>query len=116
MAKRELRGLCVVLFGMPAAGKSSLLGALHQAAQTQQSLLGGQLKDESGGLAELRERVYSDKSQETLEEIVPYPVTFKPQDKRETTQATLIDCDGRIAHSFLTGQRALGATQGQIDL
>src|SRR5688572_13669167 len=84
MARRELRGMCVVLFGMPAAGKSSLLGALLQAAQTQPGLLGGQLKDESGGLEELRERVYTDKSQETLEEIVPYPVSFKPQDKKQT--------------------------------
>lgn len=113
----EVGGLGVLLFGMPAAGKSSLLGALAQAAQTQAGLLGGHLKDESGGLAELQRRVYRDQAQETLEEVVPYPVTFNPAGKNTPPfQATLIDCDGRVAHSYLTGQRDLGAVKGQLEL
>jgi len=49
--------LSIVLFGMPAAGKSSLLGALGQAAQAQEHLLNGRLTDVSHGLDELRRRV-----------------------------------------------------------
>src|SRR5579864_9200793 len=48
----------IVLFGMPDAGKSSLLGALAQAAQTQEHLLNGHLTDLSQGLAELQRRLY----------------------------------------------------------
>src|SRR6516165_12527157 len=68
----------LVLFGMPAAGKSSLLGALAQAAQTQEHLLNGHLTDLSKGLAELKRRLYEDQPQETLEEVVPYPISFEP--------------------------------------
>ena len=112
----DLRGLCVVLFGMPAAGKSSLFGALLQAAQTQPGLLGGGLKDQSGGLEVLQRRLYQEKAQETLEEIVPYPVTFQPQNHGpgKPVEATLIDCDGRIAYSYLSGQRDLDAKQGEV--
>src|SRR5262249_591018 len=72
--------LRIVLFGMPAAGKSSLLGALAQAAQSQEHLLNGRLTDRSSnqGLAELRRRVYDEKSRPTAEEVVPYPVVFEP--------------------------------------
>src|SRR5437016_5058624 len=68
----------LVLFGMPSAGKSSLLGALAQAAQSQEHLLNGHLIDASKGLAELQHRVYEDQPNETNEEIVPYPIVFEP--------------------------------------
>ncbi len=48
----------IVLFGMPDAGKSSLLGALAQAAQSQQELFHGKLIDKSHGLLELQKRLY----------------------------------------------------------
>src|SRR5947208_13629352 len=70
----------VLLFGMPDAGKSSLLGALAQAAQTQERALGVRLTDLSRGLGELQHRVYEERPRETLEEIVPYPVAFEPFD------------------------------------
>src|SRR5438876_9122673 len=70
--------LRLVLFGMPDAGKSSLLGALAQAAQSQEHLLNGHLTDTSKGLAELQRRVYENQPRETLEEIVPYPIVFEP--------------------------------------
>jgi len=44
--------LRIVLFGMPDAGKSSLLGALLQAGQTQEHLLDGR-RDEPGIVEEL---------------------------------------------------------------
>src|SRR6516165_4295059 len=103
--------LRVVLFGMPDAGKSSLLGALAQAAQTQERALGGRLTDLSHGLSELQHRLYEERPRETLQEIVPYPVAFEPLDglkpdpsRRE--EAVLIDCDGRTANDILTRRRA----------
>src|SRR5438105_3571958 len=70
--------LRLVLFGMPDAGKSSLLGALAEAAQTQEHLLNGHLTDPTKGLAELERRLYEDQPRETLEEVAPYPVVFEP--------------------------------------
>lgn len=103
----EPKALRIVLFGMPDAGKSSLLGALAQSAQTQERQLMGRLIDTWQGLAELQRRVYDEKPHETLEEIVPYPATFDPfrgakpdQDKR--LQLVLFDCDGRAANEILT--------------
>src|SRR4051794_20234986 len=66
----------IVLFGMPNAGKSSLLGALSQTGQSQERALGGRLIDLTSGLAELHHRLYEDRPRETLEEIVSYPVAF----------------------------------------
>ena len=77
-AAEDPSGLRIVLFGMPDAGKTSLLGALAQAAHTQGRALHGHLTDVSHGLGELRNRVYEDRQRETQEEIVPYPVRFAP--------------------------------------
>src|SRR5262249_13164410 len=70
--------LHVVLFGMPDAGKSSLLGALIQAGMVQGSVLHGHVNDLTNGMGELRRRVYEDRQRETLDEIVPYPIYFEP--------------------------------------
>src|SRR5262245_9779232 len=96
----------IVLFGMPDAGKSSLLGALAQAAHSQGRILRGHLTDPTHGLAELRRRVYDDRQTETREEIVPYPVRFTPAGK-SSFPAILFDCDGRAANDFLTQKRAV---------
>jgi hypothetical protein len=104
--------LRIVLFGMPAAGKSSLLGALGEAAQAQEHLLHGRLADLSHGLAELRQRLYEETPRRTVEEIVPYPVAFEPfADERDggRAEALLIDCDGRVANDLLVRRKSLDA-------
>ncbi|MGH7225888.1 MAG: hypothetical protein ACRELF_21930, partial [Gemmataceae bacterium] len=106
--------LSIVLFGLPAAGKSSLLGALAQAAQAQEHLLNGRLIDVSHGLDELRRRLYEESSRRTAEEVVPYPVDFEPfrgdGGKPEAVQsigAVFIDCDGRVANDLLVRRQAI---------
>jgi hypothetical protein len=104
--------LRVVLFGMPAAGKSSLLGALAEAARAQEHVLHGRLADLSHGLAELRQRLYDETPRRTVEEIVPYPVAFEPfADERDgggpRAEALLIDCDGRVANDLLVRRKSL---------
>lgn len=107
--------LRLVLFGMPRAGKSSLLGALAQAAQIQEHLLKGQLKDIDQGLAELQRRVYDNEPRETLDEIVPYPIHFHPFGPEETRwEALLVDCDGRVVNQLLSRRQSLHDGKGDL--
>lgn len=103
--------LRIVLFGMPDAGKSSLLGALCQAAQTQEHTLNGRLTDLSQGLAELQRRLYEERPRETLQEVVPYPIHFQPfaQAAAGPEEILLVDCDGRVANDLLARRRSLDA-------
>jgi hypothetical protein len=102
--------LRIVLFGMPDAGKSSLLGALAQAAPVQEQVLRGRLVDHSNGLLELQRRLYEDRPRETLEEVTPYPVALEPLagSAAAAREAVLVDCDGRVANELLSNRRASG--------
>src|SRR5262245_34387476 len=102
----------IVLFGMPAAGKSSLLGALAQAAQAQEHLLNGRLNDLTHGLDELRHRLYDESPRRTAEEVVPYPVDYEPFSRdgggpKEQLHAVVSDCDGRVANDLLVRRQAI---------
>src|SRR3954471_18235125 len=104
--------LRIVLFGMPDAGKSSLLGALAQAAQTQEHVLNGRLIDKSQRLLELQRRLYEDRPRETLEEVAPYEVGLEPFAAKgataEAVGAVLFDCDGRVANELLGAKELTG--------
>lgn len=99
--------LRIVLFGMPAAGKSALLGALVQSAETQPQLLGGQMADPSGGLHDLRKQTYDQKLAETQQDVVPLDLVLQTTADTATRTATLFDCAGRVAQEYLSGQRTL---------
>ena len=108
------RSLRIVLFGMPDAGKSSLLGALAQAARMQEHILNGQLIDKSQRLLELQRRLYEDRPRETLEEVAPYDVLLQPYGGKggaalpPAVPATLVDCDGRVANELLAREKLTG--------
>lgn len=100
----------LVLFGAPSAGKSSLLGALAQAAQGQEQVLKGKLSDRSQKLAHLHQAHSHNRVQPTTEEVVSYPVALEPEaatsrDRQGTSEAVLIDCSGKSAQEILTGKR-----------
>lgn len=103
--------LRIVLFGRPAAGKSSLLGALGYAAQTQPHLLGGTLEDTSQGLSELAKQVYDYIPDRTPAEVVTYPIRYQPiadgKPAGEVREAVLLDCDGRVANTILLNHQML---------
>ncbi len=94
----------IVLFGAAGAGKSSLLGALAQTAKQDQPAPGEQRIDQSAALAELQKGTYQGPQQETKDDVVPYPVSLQANTPSE---ATFIDCAGRVAQAYLAGQRSL---------
>ncbi|HEV3260932.1 MAG TPA: GTPase domain-containing protein [Gemmataceae bacterium] len=116
------RALRIVLFGRTDAGKSSLLGALMQAAQTQEHVLNGHLTDLSQGLAELQRRLYEEDPHGTPQEVVPYHVAFEPFDVKRPgaagrpVEAVLIDCDGQAANRLLERRQGLDGRDGQGSL
>jgi GTPase SAR1 family protein len=119
----------ILLFGTPGAGKTSLLGALVQAAAMQSNPLKGTLVDESGALDELRDRVYELKAVpveasvgdaikatrtkqtrmpaklEATEECTSYEIHLKPSEGGRRTDATLIDCSGNDAQSMMKSKQ-----------
>ncbi len=101
-------GPSLVLFGSADAGKSSLLGAFVQAAESQAGELKGKLQDDSGGLTSLRKAAYADKIPDTTQELTAYPIHFTPAAvPSRPWQAVLYDCSGSVADLYLEGKRPL---------
>src|SRR5437868_2993085 len=103
----------IVLFGMPNAGKTSLLGALAQAAKTQQQVLNGRLSDLGNGLTQLQQQLYEGAPPATPGEVALYPVLFEPASADEAAptagwKAVLADTDGLAANELLARRRLLG--------
>lgn len=113
------RALRLVLFGRNDAGKSSLLGALMQAAQTQPQLLDGQLTDLSNGLTELQRNLYDHGPADTQQEIVLYPIRLHAEAGGKNARpidAVLIDCDGQAVTHLLETRELLGDNQAASGL
>jgi hypothetical protein len=99
----------IVLLGAPAAGKTSLVGALAEAAQSQPAVLHAQLKDVLGPLAELRDATYKKGPAPTREESQSITVTLEPLPNvpEPATTANIIDCSGAAAQKLLASQTPL---------
>jgi len=84
----------LLLFGSTGAGKSSLLGALAQAAQTQKTQLKGQLVAKTGDLDKIHKTTY-DSAPDPTGQLDSYDIHIEPSDKADSTaKATLLDCNG----------------------
>lgn len=101
----------IVLLGGPAAGKTSLVGALAEAAQSQPAVLHAQLKDIQGPLADVREATYKKGPAPTREEVQTITVTLEPLPnvKEPPTTANIVDCSGAAAQKLLVGREPLEA-------
>jgi GTPase SAR1 family protein len=105
--------LRLVLFGLPGAGKSSLLGALAQAAEAQPHLLDGRIADPSPNLADLRRSVYHHGSPEPGHQIVSYSFDYEPADKSTPLGAVVLDCDGRAADALIRNPAPIAGALSQ---
>jgi GTPase SAR1 family protein len=106
--------LRIVFLGLPGAGKSSLLGALVQAAQLQGAQLGARVIDDTQGLGQLHKGVYERGPAPTHDEVVTYPVTVEPLPDHPAMpagEALLVDSSGQTAVQLLSqdGAAAAGA-------
>lgn len=115
MPPDNLAPLRLVLFGLPGSGKSSLLGALTHASQTQQDLLGGQLTEMAGDLKMLRKQVDEGTVRPTQDEVVRYMVTYQPRDEPEQITAELVDCSGRAAKDLLVSDSDESKSETPLD-
>ena len=94
----------LLLFGTSGAGKSSLLGALTQAAATQAPLLKGELVDASGALGRLQKSTYEAVPPPT-DQAESYDVRVQPADHGAATAATVLDCSGKSALAMLQAKQ-----------
>ncbi len=100
MAKPRL-----LLFGTPGAGKTSLLGALAQAAATQAPLLKGQLDDPAGAWERLQKNTYSGKIDPT-DESASYDLLLKPSDNgAASVEAVVTDPSRKSAQEILKAKK-----------
>jgi G3E family GTPase len=100
MAKPRL-----LLFGTPGAGKTSLLGALAQAAATQGALLKGQLADPAGDWERLQKNTYAGTASPT-EESESYDLRLQPSDNGAIPiEAVVTDPSGKSAQEILKSKQ-----------
>src|SRR5262245_52045877 len=90
----------VLLFGHTGAGKSSVLGALLKAAETQGTTLRGEVLESSGRMASIRDSIYRGESLARSDaDITSYVVGVRVfgEDKTRTNPVPVIvnDCSGK---------------------
>jgi GTPase SAR1 family protein len=103
--------LDIVLLGGPAAGKTSLVGALVQAAQTQAAVLQGQLKTVPQQLDKIRDATYQKGPATTRDDVEAIPITLEPaaKSKAAAIKAKITDCSGAAGQAVLVGKTPLEA-------
>jgi hypothetical protein len=105
--------LRIVLFGRPGAGKTSLLGALGQAARIQETLLNGKLIDASHRLENLRQTLTEKGAGPSAAATTDYPIELKPESGRAIS-AVLVDSDGRAADDLMALPHLTDETPGAL--
>src|SRR5438552_9218874 len=96
----------VLLFGHSGAGKSSVLGALLKAAESEGRALRGEVLDPSGRLASIRDTIYSGAELERSDtELTSYVVNLRAFGHHGDTLAepesiVVNDCSGKAAESL----------------
>lgn len=104
----------VVLFGLPDAGKSALLGALVQAAQTQTQQLGSAIVALPEELAQLHKTLYDKGPTPTREAIISYTVMLEPRVPGAAAQAVFTDCSGAVAGELLAQKEFADAAGSEL--
>jgi hypothetical protein len=100
MAKPRL-----LLFGTPGAGKTSLLGALAQAAATQTPILKGQLADPDGDWQRLQNITYADKASPTAQG-ESHDLCLRPSvNGAQPVEAIVTDPSGKLAQEILKARQ-----------
>lgn len=103
----------LLLFGHPGSGKSSLLGALVRAAETQGEVLGAEVVDTTHQLTPIRDHLYAGTAFKTTRtELVCDPIGLcplrtNPNPDTVPSAVELIDCDGIAATSLLRNPDSL---------
>jgi hypothetical protein len=102
----------LVFLGLPDSGKSALLGALAQAAQTQEKLLGSRLHAQD--LEQLQKYAYDKAPEPDQPDLAEFTATLDPMDNQPGPKggAVFLDCDGEVAADFLGKPEELAARQG----
>ncbi len=98
--------LRVVLFGLPGAGKSSLLAALPQAAGASPHLLNGRIADPSPNLLELHRAIDRGPPLTEPEEVIPYSFRYEPDGAPGGRGAVVFDPSGPAAEALVRDQDA----------
>src|SRR5437899_1589076 len=104
--------LQIVLFGLPRAGKTSLLAALAQVQETQPALLPGKIEDPDGELPKLRRLHYDVPPPTTEDETVEYSVRLPSP--RGPLDAVLIDGAGKQTFELLKNRVPLDQADGPL--
>ena len=111
----------VVLFGRSGAGKSSLLGALVEAARTQGEQLGAEIVDPEGTLEPIRTQVYTSSPSPTDSDVIAHEVRLRPwhtgaKAPTESGPVLLLDSAGPAVEGLLKQARdfAQGRTHSTL--
>lgn len=105
MAELGPHDLKLTLLGMPGAGKSALLGALVQAAQTQADKFDSHLARADEGIVQLQQSLYQNKIEPTPKEVEPHFIVLDSAQGQRKIEIS--DGGGEASEALLQDAQAL---------